>query len=49
LISSGGQIFTAEEAGKIFREVAYSIVGMAETTLFWWYGIRRMSKKKADA
>jgi hypothetical protein len=49
LVRTGAQAFTAKEATAIFREVIFSIIGMAETTLFWWYGIRRMSKKRADA
>lgn len=38
--------FEADEFKTMFREVVFSIVAMAETTLLWWYGIRRMSKKK---
>ncbi len=48
-VGAGADVFTAKEAAGIFREVVFSIIGMAETTLFWWYGIRRMSKKRAQA
>lgn len=48
LASVGGEVFAGEEIAGIFREVVYSVIGMGETTLFWWFGIRRMSKKKVD-
>ncbi len=43
---TGSTFFSGEEFKVMFREMVYSVIGIAETTLFWWYGIRRMSKKK---
>lgn len=48
LAQQGQQVFTSDEFKTMFREMVYSVIGIAETTLFWWYGIRRMSKKLAD-
>lgn len=45
-VNSGTALFTPKEYTEIVREVIYSVIGMAETTLLWWYGIRRMSKEK---
>jgi hypothetical protein len=45
-VQQGAEVFAPEEYAQIVKEVIYSVIGMAETTLFWWYGIRRMSKKK---
>ena len=42
----GVEIFTPKEYVEFVNQVIYSVIGMAETTLFWWYGIRRMSKKQ---
>ncbi len=39
----GVEALTTEEFGAVFSHIIYSVIGMAETTLFWWYGIRRMS------
>jgi hypothetical protein len=46
LTNASVEIFSLNEVATLYREVVFSIVGMAETTLLWWYGIRRMSKKK---
>lgn len=40
----GGKIDQAV-ASQIMKEVIFSIIGLAETTLLWWYGIRGMSKR----
>ena len=42
----GATAFTDKEFVEIFKEVVFSVVAMAETTLLWWFGIRRMSKKR---
>lgn len=49
---SGYIFITTVESGianaqmaTLFREVCYSIIGMAETSFFWFFGVRRMSKK----
>ncbi len=45
---AGGDFFTGAEFNEMFKHLVYSIIGLAETTLLWWYGIRRMSKKKGQ-
>jgi hypothetical protein len=45
LIGSTGKAFSDAEMAAMFRDVAYSIIGMAETSFFWYFGIRRMSKR----
>lgn len=46
LVNAGAEVISQKEIAEIFRHIVFSIIGMAETTLLWWYGIRRMSKKK---
>lgn len=47
--TKGADFFTADEFKIMFREIVFSVVAMAEATLLWWYGIRRMSKKRNQA
>lgn len=47
LVDAGSEAFSEKEIAGIFKEIIYSIIAMGETTLLWYYGIRRMSKKKA--
>jgi len=47
LAQTGSTMFDSSEFRVMFKEMIYSIIGMAETTLFWYFGVRRMSKKKA--
>lgn len=46
LVDAGTAAFSQKEIASIFKEIVFSIIAMGETTLLWWYGIRRMSKKK---
>lgn len=46
IADNGANFFTGTEFQTMFKELVYSVIGLAETTLLWWYGIRRMSKKK---
>lgn len=46
LVNAGSEVFSQKEIAEIFRHIVFSIIGLAETTLMWWYGIRRMSKRK---
>ena len=46
IMDTGGDFFSGDEFSEMFKHLVYSIIGLAETTLLWWYGIRRMSKKK---
>ena len=41
----GVDALTTEQLGKVTSEIIYSIIAMAETTLFWWFGIRGASKR----
>jgi hypothetical protein len=49
LAQQGSSVFAGSEFKGMFKEMVYSIIGMAETTLFWYFGVRRMSKKKSDS
>ncbi len=46
LANASVEVFSLQEISSIYKEVVFSIIGLGETTLLWWYGIRRMSKKK---
>lgn len=46
LVDASTTVFSMKEIAEIYRQIVFSILGMGETTLLWWYGIRRMSKKK---
>jgi hypothetical protein len=48
LVNASAEILSQQEVAGIYKEVVFSIIGMAETTLLWWYGIRRMSKKRGE-
>lgn len=43
----GVDALTTEQFGGIVTDIIYSIIAMAETTLFWWFGIRGSSPRKA--
>ena len=43
----GMDALSAEQLGTLVSEIVYSIVAIAETTLFWWFGIRGTSKRGA--
>lgn len=45
----GLSALTSEQFGALTAEIIYSIVGLAETTLLWWFGIRGPSKKNQKA
>ncbi len=38
-------VLDPEEMQTIVREIVFSIIGTSETVLFWWFGIRGMSKR----
>lgn len=41
----GIDAMTTEQISRVVSEIIYSIIAMAETTLFWWFGIRGSSKR----
>jgi hypothetical protein len=45
IAQSGGQFLSTGEFHQMFRELVYSIVGMAEASFFWWFGIRGKSNR----
>jgi hypothetical protein len=45
----GVDALTAEQFGAITTEIIFSIIGMAQTTLFWWFGIRGGSSRAGGA
>lgn len=46
LADAGLIFFNGEEFKEMFQHLVYSIIGLAEMAFAWWFGIRRMSKKR---
>lgn len=41
----GTTVFTENNIAELFKEMIYSMIGLGETTLLWWYGARGLSKR----
>lgn len=41
----GLEAMSSNQLGLLVSDLVYSIVGLAETTLLWWFGIRGISKR----